>query len=60
MLSAAARTDTDHIRFAKEGDMKFISVSSVAQALKERKFWSFCAALTTDMPLCVGPHLRML
>ena len=40
--------------------MKFISLSSVAHALKERKWWSFCAAIATDAPVLVGPNLRLL
>ena len=30
--------------------MKFISLSAVLHALKERRFWSFCAARATDHP----------
>lgn len=40
--------------------MKFISLGSVFHALKERRFWSFCAALATDQPMRVGPNLRLL
>ena len=40
--------------------MKFISLQSVSAVLKERKLWSFCAALATDTPLPVGPNLRLL
>jgi hypothetical protein len=43
-----------------EGIMKFISLRSVAHALKEHKLWSFCAAIATDVPVIVGPNLRML
>jgi len=38
----------------------FISLQSVFHALKERKYWSFCAALATMQPLSVGPNLRLL
>jgi hypothetical protein len=40
--------------------MKFISVQSVFHALKERRLWAFCAAMTTDQPVIVGPNLRIL
>jgi hypothetical protein len=40
--------------------MKFISLRSVSHALKERKWWGFCAAMATDQPVAVGPNLRML
>jgi len=40
--------------------MKFISVSSVTHALKERKLWAFCAAIATDRPMPIGPNLRLL
>jgi hypothetical protein len=40
--------------------MRFISLRSVSHALKERKWWSFCAALATDAPVTVGPNLRLL
>jgi len=40
--------------------MLFISLRSVVHALKERKCWSFCAAMTTEQPVCVGPNLRLL
>jgi hypothetical protein len=32
----------------------------VSHALKERRFWAFCAALATDDPVPVGPNLRLL
>jgi hypothetical protein len=40
--------------------MKFISLRSVAQTLKERKWWSFCAALATDRPMAISPQVRVL
>lgn len=40
--------------------MKFLSLRSVAQVLKERKLWSFCAAMATDAPISIGPNLRLL
>jgi hypothetical protein len=40
--------------------MKFISLRAVSHALKERRFWAFCAAMATDEPLDVGPNLRLL
>jgi hypothetical protein len=40
--------------------MKFISASSLRHALKEHRFWAFCAALSTDHPVPVGPNLRRL
>ena len=40
--------------------MKFISLRSVFHALKERRWWSFCAAMATDQPLAAGPNLRLL
>jgi hypothetical protein len=40
--------------------MKFISLRSVSHALKERKWWSFCAAIATETPVLVGPNLRVL
>lgn len=40
--------------------MKFISLRSLLHALKERNCWSFCAAMTTDRPVHVGPNLRLL
>lgn len=40
--------------------MKYISVISLFHALKERRCWSFCAAMTTDQPVPVGPNLRLL
>jgi hypothetical protein len=40
--------------------MKFISLGSVFHALKERRLWSFCAAMATDAPLPIGPNLRLL
>jgi hypothetical protein len=40
--------------------MRFISLSSVFHALKERKCWAFCAAMATDRPLIAGPNLRVL
>ena len=39
---------------------KFISLRSVVHALKERRFWHFCAAMATDEPLAIGPNLRCL
>ncbi len=40
--------------------MKFISLWSVFQALKERRCWAFCAAIATDQPMTCGPNLRLL
>jgi len=40
--------------------MRFISLRSVLHALKERKCWAFCAAITTLEPVEVGPNLRVL
>lgn len=40
--------------------MKFISLGSVFHALKERRFWGFCAAMATDKPVAAGPNLRLL
>jgi hypothetical protein len=40
--------------------MKFISLRSVFHALKERRFWAFCAAMATDEPVATGPNLRLL
>lgn len=40
--------------------MKFISLRSLAHALKEHGMWRFCAAIATDAPLVVGPNLRLL
>jgi len=40
--------------------MKYISFMSVLHALKERRCWGFCAAMTTDQPVPVGPNLRLL
>lgn len=40
--------------------MRFISLSSVFHALKERKCWSFCAAMATERPILVSPNLRLL
>lgn len=40
--------------------MWFISLRSVQHALKERAFWSLCAAMTTVDPVPVGPNLRLL
>lgn len=40
--------------------MKFISLLSVLHALKERHYWAFCAAMTTDKPVRVGPNVRLL
>jgi hypothetical protein len=40
--------------------MKSISLRSVSHALREHKWWSFCAALATDTPVPVGPNLRLL
>jgi hypothetical protein len=42
------------------GAMKFISLSCVFHALKERRFWGFCAAMATDRPVASGPNLRLL
>jgi hypothetical protein len=39
---------------------KFISLSAVFHALKERRYWAFCAAMATDRPLAAGPNLRRL
>jgi hypothetical protein len=43
-----------------EALVKFISLRSVTQALQERRWWAFCAAMTTDQPVIVGPNLRIL
>jgi hypothetical protein len=40
--------------------VKFISFGALYHALKERRFWSFCAAMATDEPLAEGPNLRRL
>ena len=40
--------------------MKFISLGAVSSALKERKWWAFCAAIATDRPVPVSPNLRLL
>ena len=40
--------------------MKYISYRSLFHALKERRRWSFCAAMTTDQPVPVGPNLRLI
>ena len=40
--------------------MKFISLSAVLHALKERRFWSFCAAMATDQPMSFGPNVRLI
>lgn len=40
--------------------MKFISLASVSQALKERRCWAFCAAMSTNWPVIFGPNLRLL
>jgi hypothetical protein len=40
--------------------MRFISLRSVQHALKERRYWSFCAALTTLEPVVIGPNMRLL
>ena len=40
--------------------MKFISLRSVAHALKEHRMWTFCAAMATNAPVAVGPNLRLL
>jgi hypothetical protein len=40
--------------------MKFISLRSVFHALKERRFWTFCAAMATDQPVGVSPNMRLL
>jgi hypothetical protein len=40
--------------------MRFISLHSVVHALKERNYWSFCAAMATAQPVIVGPNLRLL
>lgn len=40
--------------------MKFISAQSLYHALKERKYWALCAAMSTDKPVPVGPNLRRL
>lgn len=40
--------------------MLFISLRSVVHALRERKCWSFCAAMTTAQAVPVGPNLRLL
>ncbi|HEU0201707.1 MAG TPA: hypothetical protein VFR86_14900 [Burkholderiaceae bacterium] len=41
-------------------NLRFISLRSVFHALKERKSWSFCAAIATVEPVTVGPNLRLL
>ena len=38
--------------------VKFISLSALYHALKERRFWSFW--MGTDEPLADGPNLRRL
>jgi hypothetical protein len=43
-----------------EGAMRFISLGSLLHALKERKCWSFCAAMATTQPVVIGPNLRLL
>jgi len=40
--------------------MKFISLDALCHALKERKWWAFCAAIATDRPMVVSPNLRLL
>lgn len=40
--------------------MKFISLRSLVHALKERRIWTFCAAMATDQPVSVGPNMRLL
>lgn len=40
--------------------MRFISLRSVIHALKERRYWGFCAAVSTVRPVGVGPNLRLL
>jgi hypothetical protein len=40
--------------------MKFISLSAVRHALKEHRFWTFCAAMATDQPMSFGPNVRLL
>jgi hypothetical protein len=40
--------------------MQFISLRSVMHAIKERKFWAFCAAMGTEQPVAVGPNMRVL
>jgi len=40
--------------------MRFISLPSLMHALRERKCWSFCAAMATFQPVPVGPNLRLL
>jgi hypothetical protein len=40
--------------------MKFIALSAVLHALKERRFWTFCAAMATDQPVIFGPNVRLL
>ncbi|HTT09937.1 MAG TPA: hypothetical protein VMG60_03520 [Burkholderiaceae bacterium] len=40
--------------------MKYISYLSLLHALKERRCWGFCAAMATDLPVAVGPNLRLL
>lgn len=40
--------------------MKFISLVAVSNALKERRWWGFCAAIATDAPVPIGPNLRLL
>lgn len=40
--------------------MLFISLRSLQHVLKERRCWSFCAAMTTTQAVPVGPNLRLL
>jgi len=40
--------------------MQFVSLRSITRALKERRWWAFCAAMATDRPLTEGPNLRIL
>ncbi|HTT09393.1 MAG TPA: hypothetical protein VMG60_00740 [Burkholderiaceae bacterium] len=40
--------------------MKFISLDALCHTLRERKWWTFCAAIATDTPMLVSPNLRVL
>ena len=44
----------------QEAAMKYISYRSLFHAIKERRCWGFCAAMTTDAPVAIGPNLRLL
>jgi hypothetical protein len=40
--------------------MQYIALSAVVSALRERRLWSFVAALATSTPEAFGPNLRLL